>query len=66
MEDNRVAFSALDSPVWAVVKVAEIAAETYDRAENPGKYGDEGSTAQLAEWFPKLRDALDDAGLLDR
>jgi hypothetical protein len=55
---------ALNSPVWSLIRVAEVAAETYERAQNPGKYGDGGTMDALAEWFPLLRDALEDAGLL--
>lgn len=60
----RFADAPLEAPVWALVRLAEVAAETYDRAENPGKYGDEGTMTALAEWFPKLRVALEQAGML--
>jgi hypothetical protein len=58
--DERV----LDAPLWTILRVAEIAAETYDRVENPGRYGDDGSSAAVLEWFPKLEVALRNAGLL--
>jgi hypothetical protein len=55
---------ALNAPVWSLIRVAEVAAETYARAQNPGEYGEGGTMDALAEWFPHLRDALEDAGLL--
>jgi len=60
MDDTLAAMARF----FAILKVAEVAAETYDRVENPGKYGDEGSSAAVMEWFPKLRAALADAGML--
>ena len=60
MQDMSVAMDRLA----ALFKVADVAAEMYDRAENPGKYGDEGTMHALAEWFPKLREALEEAGML--
>ncbi len=54
---------ALNAPVWTLVRLAEVVAEGYDRIENPGKYGDEGSSAAAQEWFPKIEAALREAGL---
>lgn len=53
-----------EATVSSLIEVAKVAAETYDRIENPDVYGTEGSAAALLEWFPKLRAALNEAGLL--
>jgi hypothetical protein len=53
-----------EAPLWALIDLAVVAAETYDRAENPGKYGEDGTMDALAKWFPRLRAALENAGML--
>lgn len=52
--------AALTAPVWAVVKLAEVIAEAYERIENPNGGR---STDAVLEWFPKIEAALQDAGL---
>lgn len=52
------------APIAALLHVAAVAAETYDRTEYPGRYGDGTSSEAVLEWFPKLHAALADAGLL--
>jgi hypothetical protein len=52
---------ALAAPVWALIRLAEIAAETYEALEHPDE---RGSMTAAAEHLPRLRDALNEAGLL--
>ena len=61
MDEERLWCALEEAPVHALMELALVAARTYDAAENPG---DQGTMAALAEWFPRLREALDKAGLL--
>jgi len=58
--DLTLGWRALEAPVWALVRLAEITAAAYQEIENPG---DRGSMETAAEWFPKIEDALREAGL---
>jgi hypothetical protein len=64
MRGYRFSDTALEAPLWALLSLAEVAAEVYDRIENPGKYGDHGSMQAAATELPRLRAALEQAGLL--
>jgi hypothetical protein len=62
MDDER--FDELIASFYKILKVAEVAAETYEAVENPARCGYEKSSDAVLEWFPKLRSALSEAGLL--